>query len=116
MKKITISIFICILFCGLQVVYAQEPSIDSLVSQQKKTILFSHSQLTDALKTKYIQNRFPKDFSKIIKLKRQSYDLLLKIDQTPDFSQKFELLKVSIAKFNKAQSRYNTLLTKKNTQ
>jgi hypothetical protein len=100
----------------MQMVRAQEPSMDSIIFEQKKTILLSHTQLSNMLRVKYIQNRYPRDYAKIIKLKHKSYDLIVKIDQTPDLMQKFELLKVSISTFNKAQLKYNALLTKKRTQ
>lgn len=110
MKKIIILVIICVF--GFHYLHAQESMMDSLIQSQKKTILSSHDQLNDMLKMKCIRDRFPSDYTKIINFKRKSYDLLIKMEQTPDYSRKFELLRVSISAFNKAQYRCNRLMKK----
>jgi hypothetical protein len=103
--------------------YSQDVSSDSLfqasfaseVASQKKPLLMAHADLGVLLQEKYIKTRFPRKYARIIALKRKSFDFLVRIDQTKDAHEKIVYLQAALKIFNRAQVKYNTLISKKDT-
>ena len=121
-NKILCLMTVCLL-CITPKMYSQDVSADSLllasfdsvITFQKQPLLMAHADLGVLLQEKYIKTRFPKKYARIIALKRKSFNLLASINQTKDVHEKIMYFEAALKNFNRAQAKYNMLISKKDT-
>ena len=112
MKKAIILFVVCIVF-SVQHLFSQGIALNSEFANIKKIIIEANCNLSDSLEVHFIKNLSPKKFKRIVFLKKESFELLGRMSETNDTHQQIVYLENAIKYFNKAQSKYNKLITKK---